>query len=1164
MSCNLNNIKLNNCNPLSVGGLQSIYLFPFGDIYDYTYDDNDTNYITNYRQLSMGIEVEVNRNSSNFSETMIRDTIYHFNQQLNCSITKLDDTKRGGLKALFEYPLTAIVKDKNGLCWILGEKSPLKLDVYTATSGVSDGTSEYQIQLQGLHREQIKRIRCIDGFCGASVNATYLNNSYFTIDNFLSTYIDGGDFEIQVNNFTLDGNLRPFEPLLWSSDPNIYQRDLTLLQSIVGTYGTVEDLSYDMLLDELTFTISSTLNVFPLLSLENIQFQSDISQFVNITIVGGVNQLGSVITLNDEAGLLYSAPYGDDITTGPDLYGVSNNSYINLNNYSGGQTFTIQTNGSCGLTELEVVVPEFTNCLTEFSVTTQDSYSYSFEYRKSDCDFDYTYTQLYFNGITSVLFPTLPEWHNDFQLFKDEVERALIETNYVDVSTLTFTDSPTVVLVEFNAYINNADLFVFNWRGDVSTNKDYQKTIGIFNTFANSDSFISVSSVRGSYDGYYGQPIDNITNLYNVLEAPNLTNNTNNLGLELDVFGENDEYNALIKSVQCPDSSYNFKTLTCLDDIVREYVGVYKRFVFELTELNKTFRLGTNAGDYFLFCSNPITPTNLKDFGIAIEQQYPTLFKLLNIQYNWFKEQFHIELLELDSNVTINEIETDFGNTIPTDNLDVYNYRTEPVLHPNILINWSFPTNCANWVYSQDAAKNPLEDYKWESTAIANFINNVGGSNLFEVNLRSNTVTQNGFTIRFHVGYPTTSNIVDTLVIPTPDLVGSIDIQSNPDYLNITHISFSMGSGMCLIVEWNSTMSNINIDAIHRFPLRSYWGFYKDFFVLAEKGFEHRAFAEITSLACPTYRPDATYWFNPRLANVNNTNTIASVESLRVIKGSKIARYSGNDIKIGDILVIDNTDNYYLVINVSGPNVELHARYRGTSNNSATFSYIYFSTLPNAILGSTTDAIINSPSEAPTFVSKAVGNGFGIRLSDVQYYAFTSNFTPTLIFATSINIQSVNALETIFAQTVNVLGNNGSEKLYVDGTTSEIYSYIEDDNGTSDSIIDSYTQAENIVVLSFNESTNLITLSINGVENVKTATLTTFNNLVNAILGADYDGLNIVNGFQGYISEFIIDEDNTFEKRRIYEGYLAWNCGLQNLLPFNHPYKNEAPNYNNI
>lgn len=1169
MNCQLTDILtegIGGCKELSVGGLQSIYLFPFGDLYDYAYTDNNTSFITNYRQLSVGVDLQTNKQSSSFSESLLRDNVNVFEQTLSTVIPKLSESKRGALEALLEYPLTVIAKDRNGKCWILGQDSPLKVDVYTATSGTSDSSSEYAITLSGQHRSQIRRIACPDIFCGVSANDLYLFNSAFDITDFYSSYTDGSDFELQVNDFTLDGNLRPFEPVLWYSDPTVLQRDYSLLQAIIGGYGTLMDLQYDAVNDIVSFVISSSSNVFPSLSIENIQYGATIDRYLNLLLIGGVTQLGSIVTVQDETSTLYSAPFGSDITTGNDLYGTSNNAFIALQPYTNGQTFTIQTNSNCGLSELTVSIEGTIGCLTEFTTETLKSYTYSFEYRKSDCDFDFTATQFHFNGITALLFPTLADWNNDLQLFTDELVKVLSDNPYADENSLIVTDAPTVVTVQFNAYVKDADLFVFNWRGDTMTNRDYQKTIGIFNTFANNDAEIFVSSVRGSYEGLYGQYPIAVTNLYNILEDPNLLNHTNNLGLELDVLAEDDIYDALIKSVQCPDSSYQFQTKVCTNDVLRENVGTYKRFILPFTELNKTFKLGTNTGDIFFFCSNPITPTNVEDFGIAIEQQLSTIVKLLNIQYNWFKEEFHIELLELDPSISINDLECDFGNTIATDSLTVWNYRIDPVLHPNALVNWSFPTNCANWVYSQDAVKNPLEDYKWESTVIANFINNVGGTNLFDVNLRSNTATQNGFTVRFHVGYPTLSNIVDTLVIATPNTTGSIDIQANPDYNNITHISFSMGSGMCLVVEWNSTMSNVIIDAEHRFPIRSYWGNYGSFFVLAEPDFDHRAYSEVNSSVCPIYRPDASYWFNPRKADVNSTLFIGGPDTLRVTEGSKMAIYAGTSIQKGDVIRIDNSTNYYVVSSVSFPNVILHADYRGVSNIAAGFDKVYFNQLPNSITPSLVDAIINSPAEAPTFVASSfqngIAHGFGLRFNATQYYAFTSTFDPTMIFAASISYESTASIESLFAQAVGNIADSGKQRVSIDGTSFELEGFVEDDTSTSSSLALSLSGNDVIVVFSYDVATSTITLALNGTEISQTGTIGTFNNIAATLVGADYDGAVITNPYNGTISEFIIDEDNTFDKRRLHEGYLAWQCGLEGELPSSHPYKHINPKYN--
>ena len=1163
MSCDLTSINLNSCNSLSVGGIQSVTLFPFGDLYDFTFTDNDTNYITDYRRLSVGVDIKFNTNSSSFSESLVRDSVYRFNQILNLTFGTLDEDKRGAFHALLERPITALVKDKNGLCWILGQQSPLKMTSYNAPSGTPNDVSRYDIVLEGLHRDQIRRIKCIDEVCGASVNGLLRLNSQFTIEDFTTNYTTPIDIEIQANNFTLDGVLSPFEPLLWSSDPSIYQRDLTLLETIIGPYGAITSLTYNAVTDDLEFYITSNNTLFPLLSLNGTQYSSITSQFLNITVVGGSNQMQSTITLSDESTTLYSnVPYGDDVTTGPDFYGTSNNIFINVEPYVGGETFTVETSGNCGITSLTYNLPQVVECSTDFTVTPERSYSYKAEYRKAGGDFDYTYTQVYFNGITSVLLPLSTSWTNDIQVFTTELTNVLSNYTDIDISTLTVTDNGFVTTIEFDANINDGDFFIFNWRSQVSRNNEFNKTIGVFDTFTNNDSLITVTSTSGSYSGNYGQPISSISGNYNVLTLPSVTNNTNNLALELDVFAEDEIFTGNSNSLQCPDALIDFTAVTQYEDTIKTNVGTYKRFEMPYTNLGRNFIFLTNSGNYFLYTANDITPTNIKDFGIALKSQLSSTFKLLNLQYDWFAEVFHLEILELDPNVSILDFDFVVDTVSYIDDLDVWNYDITPLLHPNIEVTWSFPTNSGFWVNQSDIVQNPFKGYKENEYLIGTFINNTGG--LFDVTLSNMTATMGSITINFHVGYPTSSNIVDTLVITNPDTVGSIDIQANPDYLNITHLSFTTGTDMIYVMNWNYITSDVNVDVVNRTLLRNYWGSFGSVNVLSEKYFNHVAYNEVLSLEAPVYRPDATYWFNPRESNVNNTNNIVTNNLVTTTKGSNVVTITstGSVLEVGDIINF-GYDEYYIVQDVVGNNITLHSKYNQNSDTNVDVFRVYFPILPNSIISSPLTTTINVPEEVPTFVYDAVNGRYGLRLEAPQYYVFLGTLSPTFIFAATVNIKSL-GLETIFSKSVNDPLLDGSQKLTVDFINNEVFSFNEDDSGQRADIYNGYPQDELVLLFSFDETIGQLTLSINGVETVSSRSYTTFNNVINILLGAAYDGTNIIEAFNGNISEVIIDVDNTISKRRIYEGYLAWKSGLEGLLPASHPYKNEAPNYDNI
>lgn len=137
MGCLINNIYalnvLNECS-FNVPGLTQLFVAPYNsNIYSKLTIFN--NQITDIDASVKFTELEANKFNSKYSESYNYET-KKYEQNLFVEILKLDWNKRNSIDSLIKTQLVIIFKDANGKYYILGEKSGVASNQYSATTDV--------------------------------------------------------------------------------------------------------------------------------------------------------------------------------------------------------------------------------------------------------------------------------------------------------------------------------------------------------------------------------------------------------------------------------------------------------------------------------------------------------------------------------------------------------------------------------------------------------------------------------------------------------------------------------------------------------------------------------------------------------------------------------------------------------------------------------------------------------------------------------------------------------------------------------------------------------------------------------------------------------------------------------------------------------------------
>lgn len=147
----------------SIGGLSQVLLTDFDNITNVTETGGTVSAIT-MATASFFYEFNFNRNSATFAEDLTKDVTAgsaFFTQTVTMTIPRREVAKRNTLALLTQRDLGVIVKDANGLYWLVGRVEGAYLSEQASTSGTakSDGNN-YVLTLVA---EELEQAPGIDG-----------------------------------------------------------------------------------------------------------------------------------------------------------------------------------------------------------------------------------------------------------------------------------------------------------------------------------------------------------------------------------------------------------------------------------------------------------------------------------------------------------------------------------------------------------------------------------------------------------------------------------------------------------------------------------------------------------------------------------------------------------------------------------------------------------------------------------------------------------------------------------------------------------------------------------------------------------------------------------------------------------------------------------------
>lgn len=160
MSCNLTSGFTLDCRD-SVGGIKSIYVSTTDSVDSYTEMDGEISEITMDEVEGVFYKYELRKQTSDFTETIEASdengTLF-YEQELNVMLSRMEANKRNELFLVAKAPVVAIVEDRNGKFWILGQENGLTLGG-SATSGTAMGDRNgYELVFTGQESAPAKEV----------------------------------------------------------------------------------------------------------------------------------------------------------------------------------------------------------------------------------------------------------------------------------------------------------------------------------------------------------------------------------------------------------------------------------------------------------------------------------------------------------------------------------------------------------------------------------------------------------------------------------------------------------------------------------------------------------------------------------------------------------------------------------------------------------------------------------------------------------------------------------------------------------------------------------------------------------------------------------------------------------------------------------------------
>ncbi len=792
MNCdNLNGISNGNCE-MSIGGISKVFIFPFDDISQYTYTNDDLNYVTGYSSLSLPILYKPNQLSSEYTGNKSERNYKLYDHQLTLNFLKMDRQKREEIKNLSNMDLTVIFQDRNGTCWIMGQHVPVRLSTNQVGTGVKDSINGYEITLVSQEKEQLKEIECVSEGCFASFTAREFKRTTFVIPN-ADDY--GWDYiETDVNGILITkdlSSLQALEPSEWNNDPVILAHDRQVLLDLFSSAnGVVTNLitTYDDIAEEVVIAVESTDTNYGTFQVDNTVFNKDsylATLTLNTVLSQAIASSTTIIEVRDSTNaVVYSTGYGLSVSNGTTITGTSDNATLVMSTlYPTGTTLTVQlTNVPCNNVVYNYTFNntlEACDLLMDFSfgkdLRTKIHVPYLTSGGSSSITQRYQNTTVDIQGISFQLYKNYTDWHDDFNTFVNDITLLFYQVNLpIDLNSLSFSDTGTGVDISFN--INNILLDLRTKQQVVGYDENYlfddwkQGRALNIQTIAPLGSVITHNDQTGNQ--MIGENFINIT--YNDFDlaynsAGNISVDNVSILWSLDStvpYGPNDNITTTSLGGNCNTPTLIKSFAECYDDFSSDYDSN-----FQLLTLDCSSPASINMGNSYEFITNDgssnttntftlptvVTPSNNIHYLIDRLNSIRGMevihydFDALSREYRlFFKIDLGSSIVSLQDVVnsryfTLGSISQIFKNTTTTS------------INPYNELSWVLPTN----LLSSTTTSLPLSEGYWQledTTTNAVIINWSDPNDQLTINKPAGV--DNDVTISLHEDYPTSSNQV--------------------------------------------------------------------------------------------------------------------------------------------------------------------------------------------------------------------------------------------------------------------------------------------------------------------------------------------------------------------------------------------------------------------
>jgi len=791
MNCKeLNGISSNICE-LSIGGIKQVFVFPFEEIGQYTYDNDNLNLVTGYSVTVLPNIVYIPiQSSSEYTGAKSIRSFKSYTHRLSMKFNTMTGEKRQEFKSMEDMDLTLIFADRNGRCWIMGQDVPCRLDSINVGSGVKGGDNGYDIVVQSTEKQHLREIVCPSGMCFTSFLGTESRLTTFDVTDSSTFYWEYIETDINGTIVSLDLQNTPLQPLLWNTDPIVLANDrsfLTVLFSSLGATVTFLGTTHNTLTDTTTISIESSTSAYGTFQVDNTVFNktSYLSTLNLSTILAvGIANPSSIIVVRDSNNdVVFSEGYGNSVNHLPNISGTSNNAQLNMSAlYPNGTTLTAEIlNVPCSeVTYTYNYINTLEACDLEVDYSFVKGVLSEIEVPYLTSTVDYTITQKFQNTSLNVfgthfqLYKRYTTWHDDFNQFVSDVTLMFFQVVLpIDVNSLVFTDTGASVKIGFKVlssieeYHFRQQVVVFDgafamteWKQARNTNLTTIAPIG--STVSHEDSHLNIiegdylsnitqNTFELGYDNIGNTSIEDVTLVYNWDSVPYTSTDsiaTKSIGGDCNtrVVVTNfescyDDFNILLKksliniSLDCGSpSSINLGSSFTIE---HETLGVTVTTAFT-TPITVTPNEGVN---YFTDRLNSIGGVRVLHYD----------FDVITRTYNfWCSVDNDTEVLDVKDVGLGRVFDISLGQSI-------YINRLTTNMNPFVKLSWVLPT----FDLSSDTPLEDLTHGHWQLTKTIyktlNVIWDGGSDKLFFAKISG---FDNAITVGFYESYPQATNAV--------------------------------------------------------------------------------------------------------------------------------------------------------------------------------------------------------------------------------------------------------------------------------------------------------------------------------------------------------------------------------------------------------------------